>query len=234
MKKGRLYLIPTELGPDTTESVIPKGVRDITINLRYFAVEKIKSARRYLKRLDRDIDIDALTFFELNKRTSPDEIQKIIQPILEGEDGGIISEAGCPGIADPGSSLVKLAHQNDIAVIPLTGPSSMFLALMASGMNGQQYTFHGYLPREKSERKHKIQVIEKAALTTGYTQIFMETPYRNRQLAETVLDTCQPQTKFCIACDLTLPEGFVQCKTVKNWKKLPEIHKRPAVFLIGR
>lgn len=230
---GTLYLFPMTLGDSSISSVIPKEVQQIIINTKYFIVENIRTTRRYLKKIDPNINIDKLTFFTLNKHTKPEEIHSYLNPIKEGNNIGIISEAGCPGIADPGSNVVALAHSQNIPVKPLVGPSSILLALIASGFNGQQFIFHGYLPKDKNQLKKKLIEIDKEA-SKGITQIFMETPFRNNQIVDDILTNCNPLSKLTIACDITLPTEFIQTKNLKNWKKnKPDINKRPAIFVMG-
>jgi 16S rRNA (cytidine1402-2'-O)-methyltransferase len=233
--KGVLYLVPNTLGNPDTAATIPEGIRDVVRNIRLFIVEDLRNARRYLKSLDRKIVIDALTFFELNEHTSPREIPSFLEPVESGEDAAVISEAGVPGVADPGGALVRVAHEKGIRVVPLTGPSSVLLALMASGLNGQSFCFHGYLPVKKPERIRKIMEIEQDALRKGETQLFIEAPYRNDALLNDILETCHPSTLLCIAADITLKTEFIFTQPAGNWKKKkPALHKRPVLFLLGR
>lgn len=233
MKQGKIYMIPTTMGDSNIESVIPKDVCEIIITTKFFIVENIKTTRRYLKKVERSIDIDTLIFFTLNKHTSAQDISSFLEPALEGNNIGIISEAGCPGIADPGSEVVKIAHQKGIQVIPLVGPSSILMALISSGMNGQNFTFNGYLPKERHERIQKIKELEKLA-SHGKTQIFMETPFRNNHLLEDLLQNCTPSTNLCIACDISLATEHIKTQTIDVWKKNPpNLHKKPTMFLVG-
>lgn len=232
---ANLYLIPTTLGGQKTESVIPNANSLIIKNIKYFIVENIRSARRYLKNNDPDIKIDDLNFSELNEHTSKQGLEDLISPLFNGFDVGIISEAGCPGIADPGADIVRLAHEKNIRVIPLVGPSSVLLSLMASGLNGQNFAFIGYLPVKRNERIKMIREIERRSSTERQTQIFIEAPYRNLKLLEDLLSTLNDHTKLCIAVDLTLETEFIQTKTIVSWKKkVPEIDKHQAIFLIYR
>nr|AOE12534.1 tetrapyrrole methylase family protein [uncultured bacterium]CCF99348.1 tetrapyrrole methylase family protein [uncultured Cytophagia bacterium] len=233
MKKGQIYMIPTTLGDSTIDSVIPKNVQQIIIETKYFIVENIKTTRRFLKKVEREIDIDELQFFVLNKHTSAIDIESFLNPALEGNNMGVISEAGCPGIADPGSDIVRLAHSKNIKVVPLIGPSSILLALIASGMNGQSFCFNGYLPKEKNLRIKEIKELERRAIN-GVTQIFMETPFRNNHLMEDLLKQCDPNTTLCLAADISLENEFIQSKKIIDWKKTaPSLNKRPCMFLIG-
>ena len=226
-------MIPTTLGDSTIDAVIPKDVQQIIIDTKYFIVENIKTTRRFLKKVEREIDIDELQFFVLNKYTSAIDLESFLNPALEGNDIGVISEAGCPGIADPGSDIVRLAHSKNIKVVPLIGPSSILLALIASGMNGQNFCFNGYLPKEKNLRIKKIKELERQAIN-GVTQIFMETPFRNNHLMEDLLKQCAPNTTLCLAADISLENEFIQSKKIIDWKKhAPNLSKRPCMFLIG-
>ncbi len=232
--KGKIYLLPSTLGGETTTDIIPPDVASIAIQLRCFAVEDIKSARRYLRKLDREFPIDDSTFFILNKKTPIDELQKMLKPVLNGQDLAIISEAGCPGIADPGAELVALAHENEIHVTPLVGPSSILLALIGSGFSGQSFTFHGYLPKERKERIKKMKDFEGDARRNDRTHIFMDTPFRNMNVLEDLLNELADQTKLCIAHNLTNPNASVRTYTVKDWReKAFDLEKYPTMFLIG-
>ena len=233
MEKGKIYMIPTTLGDSTIDAVIPKDVQQIIIGTKYFIVENIKTTRRFLKKVERGIDIDELQFFVLNKHTSSVELESFLNPALEGNNMGVISEAGCPGIADPGSDIVSIAHSKNIKVVPLIGPSSSLLALIASGMNGQNFCFNGYLPKERNLRIKKIKELERQAII-GITQIFMETPFRNNNLMEDLLKQCSPNTTLCLAADISLENEFIQSKKIIDWKKhAPNLNKRPCMFLIG-
>ncbi len=228
-----LYLIPTTLGDQKIESVIPDVNSLIIKNIKYFIVENIRTARRFLKRTDQNIIIDELNFRELNEHTRKEGLEELLHPIDMGFDIGIISEAGCPGVADPGAEIVRLAHDKNIRVIPLVGPSSILLSLMASGMNGQNFAFIGYLPVKRNERIKAIREIEKRSAAEKQTQIFIEAPYRNTQLINDLTTTLNDHTRLCIAVDLTLETESIQTKTVATWKKeIPDINKRPAIFLI--
>jgi len=232
-KKGKLYLIPTPLG-ENGDHVLPQYVKDIIHQLDTFIAEKAKTARRYIKTTNPPKAISELTFSELNKRIDYSEWSQYLKPAENGTDIGLLSEAGCPGVADPGAEIVKLAHEKGIEVIPLVGPSSILLALMASGMNGQSFAFHGYLSPKKEIVGKDLKKLEQAAQKGQQTQLFIETPYRNKQLVEQAFKVLSPKTRFCIAMDLTLPNEYVVTKTIAAWRKskLPELHKRPAVFLL--
>ncbi|MEI6679864.1 MAG: SAM-dependent methyltransferase [Mariniphaga sp.] len=230
---ANLYLIPTTLGESGTTHVIPSDVSAIVKKINYFIVENIRTARRYLRKLDPQADIDGLQFFELNQHTDSRIIEEYLNPIFEGFDVGIISEAGCPGVADPGAAVVKYAHIKQIQVIPLVGPSSILLALMASGMNGQNFAFIGYIPVKPAERVKAIKEIERRSGNEKQTQIFIEAPYRNMPLLNDLINTLNDQTRLCVACDLTLETEYIKTQLVVQWKKgVPDLNKRPAIFLI--
>jgi 16S rRNA (cytidine1402-2'-O)-methyltransferase len=202
-------------------------------SIHVFIVEKERTARRFLKKLGYSKSLDDLVLFPLNKHTTPDAIAAYLKPLLEGTDVGLLSEAGCPAVADPGSQVVALAHQHSIRVVPLTGPSSLLLALMASGMNGQSFVFHGYLPRDSHNRINRIRALEGAA-QKGQTQLFIETPYRNEQLLRDLLASCRASTRLCIAADITLQSEQIQTRSIAEWKeKPPALNKRPVVFLLA-
>ena len=228
-----LYLIPTILAPETAESVLSPQIKEVIKATEYYFVENIRTARRFISELKLDKVIDELTFFEVDKDTNVDQVRKYFKQIPQNQNIGVISEAGCPGVADPGAVAVKVAHQLGIKVIPLIGPSSILLALMASGFSGQSFVFHGYLPIDKIERAKKIKSLEQES-RKQQTQIFMETPFRNDSFLEDLLNTCQPDTLLCIACNITAPDELIQTKTVNQWKvKKPSLHKKPTIFLIG-
>ncbi|WP_462318626.1 SAM-dependent methyltransferase [Marinilabilia sp.] len=231
--KGKLYMIPNHLGNENTAFTIPSEVAAMACKLRYFIVENLRTARRYLRLLDSQMDIDNSTFFVLDKHTGPKEYSSFLDPIKDGHNIGIISEAGCPGVADPGAEIVKIAHHKNIEVVPLVGPSSILLALMGSGMNGQNFAFNGYLPIDKNERLKAIKQLEARSAKEKQTQLFIEAPYRNNALAQDILKHCRPDTLFCIACNVTLPDEYIVTKPVSAWKgKLPDLHKKPTMFLI--
>lgn len=226
-----LYLLPVTLGETTIESVLPPYNKEIILQIKHFIVEDIRSARRFLKKVDREIDIDALTFYPLNKRTTPEEISGYLKPLIAGMSMGVISEAGCPAVADPGADVVAIAQRKNLKVVPLVGPSSIILSVMASGFNGQSFAFHGYLPIDPSERIKTIKHLEQRIYAENQTQLFIETPYRNNKMAEDILNNCKPQTKLCIAADITCEGEYIKTKTVKEWKgKLPDLTKTPCIF----
>lgn len=231
---GQLYLIPTPLGEDIIEP-FPQYLIEQVHKIDVFIAEKGKTARQFLKCIKTPIPLQEMLFFELNKRTEPQEIISFLQPaIKEGKNIGLLSEAGCPGVADPGAEVVRLAHQLGIKVHPLVGPSSILLALMASGMNGQQFAFHGYLPVNSPDRRKALKNLEVQSQKNNQTQIFIETPYRNDGFVEDALACLQNQTLFGIAADLTLPSEYVCTLTVEAWRKktIPTLHKRPTVFML--
>ncbi len=232
--KGILYLIPVTLGDSTIEKVIPAFNNNIINEIDVYVVENIKTARRFLKKVNIVKAIDELTFYELNKRTDYSQLATYIKPLLVGKNIGVLSEAGCPGIADPGADMVALAQQQNIKVIPLVGPSSILLSLMASGFNGQSFCFNGYLPKEQKDRVRAIKDLERLAKNKQQTQLFIETPFRNNNLLEDLLKNCFDSTKLCIAVDITLPTEKIQTKTIDDWKKTKiDLHKKPCMFLIG-
>ncbi len=231
--KGKLIMLPMTLGESSIEAVIPKEVQEKLITLKYLIVENIKTTRRYLKKIDRTVDIDSITFFELNKHTDPRDVFNYLDPTMEGFDVGMISEAGCPGIADPGSEIAKIAHRKNIQVVPLVGPSSILMALISSGFNGQQFTFNGYLPFDKSAKLKKMKEIERLA-KQNHTQLFMETPFRNMSLLNEILTFFNGNLKLCIATDISLETEFIVTKTINEWKKsIPNLKKRPTMFVLG-
>lgn len=235
MTTGNLYLIPTTLGESPLSSIIPEQVRNIAASLSVFVAENPKTARQYLKLLELATPLQDIEIFTLDKHTKPEQLEHFLQPALAGKDVGLVSEAGCPAVADPGALLVRLAHKKGIRVVPLVGPSSILLALMASGMNGQAFAFQGYLPIQKAERCKKITELEKESVFRNQTQIFIETPYRNQALLEDLVQTCEPGTELCIATDITLVSEHIETRAISAWRnKLPDINKRPTIFLLYR
>lgn len=230
-----LYLIPVTLGDSPIDQVLPPFNTKVITNLSYFIVENVRSARRFLKKCNPDIDINALTFYELNKHTLKEEVATFLSPLKLGKSVGVISEAGCPAIADPGADVVAIAQRDGYKVVPLVGPSSILMALMASGFNGQSFAFHGYLPIDAAERVKTLKHLETRAYNEDQTQIFIETPYRNDKLAEDILLHCKSQTKLCIAMNISCENEYIVTKKVGAWKNsLPKMHKQPCVFLIYR
>lgn len=229
----KLYLIPTTLGDVSLNKILPVYNTEIISAIKHFVVEDIRTARRFLKKANPAIVIDDLTFFELNQHTSVEQISSYLKPMQQGFDLGVISEAGCPAIADPGADVVAMAQANDFQVVPLVGPSSILLALMASGFNGQSFAFVGYLPIQPTDRAKALKRLESRAINEQQSQIFIETPYRNSKMLEEILTTCQPATKLCIAVDITLETEFIKTKTIQNWKKnKPDLNKRPCIFIL--
>ena len=232
---GILYLIPNTLGQSNIDNVLPSYNISVAKNLRHFIVENVRSARRFLKMLDRDIVIDDLSFYELNRHTPPDRIAELLLPIYEGHSMGIISEAGCPAIADPGADVVSIAQRKNIRVVPLVGASSIILSLMASGFNGQSFAFVGYLPIDKKARIQRLKQLESRASSERQTQIFIETPYRNNQLVQDMVATLKPDTLLCIASELTADTESVKTLPIAEWAKQQiDINKRNTIFLIYR
>lgn len=232
-KTGKLYLIPTTLGESNPYNVLPDLVIKIIEQTNHYIVENEKTARRFIKKIDPKKVQAELSISVLNKHTPQEDYNTFLSPCNQGKDIGIISEAGCPGIADPGAEIVRIAHQLGLQVVPLVGPSSLLLAMMASGMNGQNFAFNGYLPIDKKERKSKIKELERKSNEQQQSQLFIETPYRNDQLIADLLQVLQPQKQLCIACDITLDSEQIQTKTVQQWKKQKfSIHKRPAIFIL--
>lgn len=231
---GVIYLIPNTLGECDTNHVLPSYNHEVIMGVKHFIVEDVRTARRFLKKVDSSIDIDSLTFYTLNKHTSPEEIAGYLLPAKSGLDMGIISEAGCPAIADPGAEIARIAQRNDIRVVPLVGPSSIFLGLMASGFNGQSFAFVGYLPIKPNEREQRLRQLEKRAHIEKQSQIFIETPYRNNAMFENILSVCSGSTYLCVACDITLDSEYIKTKSVAEWKssKRPDLDKRPCIFIL--
>lgn len=230
-----LYLLPVTLGDTSIEKVLPAYNKEIVSAIRHFIVEDIRSARRFLKKVDREIDIDALTFYSLNKHTSPQDIATYLEPLVGGASMGVISEAGCPAVADPGADVVAIAQRKGLKVVPLVGPSSIILAVMASGFNGQSFAFHGYLPIAPGERSRRLKELEQRVYAEDQTQLFIETPYRNHKMVEDILQHCRPQTKLCIAANITCEGEYIRTHTVKEWQgRVPDLSKIPCIFLLYR
>ena len=232
--EAALYLIPVTLGDTPLSRVLPEYNTEIIRGIKHFIVEDVRSARRFLKKVDRDIAIDDLVFFPMGKHAVPENFSSYLRPLEQGLPVGVISEAGCPAVADPGADVVALAQRKGLRVVPLVGPSSMILAVMASGFNGQSFAFNGYLPIDASERVKRLKQLEQRAYAEHQTQLFIETPYRNVRLFEEILRSCRPQTRLCVAAGITCVEEFIRTRTVQEWKRhpLPDLSKVPAIFLI--
>lgn len=229
-----LYLIPVTLGDTPTEKVLPAYNKEIILGIRHFIVEELRTARRFLKQVERSIDIDELTFYPMGKHADTALFSQYLEPLRHGEPVGVISEAGCPAVADPGADIVAIAQREGLRVVPLVGPSSILLAVMASGFNGQSFAFHGYLPIDPSQRAKRLKQLEARAVSEAQTQLFIETPYRNARLFADICSACNPQTRLCIAAGLTTEDEYVRTRTLREWKKqgMPDLGKIPAIFLI--
>jgi 16S rRNA (cytidine1402-2'-O)-methyltransferase len=234
MSKGKLYLIPVPLTLSAPDEVLPQPVLECAKRLTHFVAESAKSARAFLKSLPATSPLQEIQISELNEHTPESALPGLLEPLLDGFDVGLVSEAGCPAVADPGASLVALAHAAGIQVLPLIGPSSILLALMGSGLSGQNFAFHGYLPAKDEARKRKLRELELDSRQAKRTQIFIETPYRNRQMFETLIAACAPDTRICIATDLTSPGEHITTRTPAEWQRcgVPDIDRRPTVFLL--
>jgi 16S rRNA (cytidine1402-2'-O)-methyltransferase len=232
---GTLYLIPTPLGPTPLERVLPEKTRRIAAGLSTFIVEHPKTARAFLRQLPTQTPLQELRILALNEHTRPDGLAALLRPLLEGQDAGLLSEAGCPAVADPGAELVRLAHAHGVHVRPLVGPSAILLALMGSGLVGQRFTFHGYLPAKPVERTRALRDLEKRAAVADAVQVFIETPYRNEAMLDAILDVCRDDTWLSLACDLTLDTELLVTRQVADWRLArPDIDRRPCVFLLWR
>lgn len=231
--KGRLFLIPSPLGDNEPAEVIPAGVLSMLPSITTYVVEAVRTARRYLSAAGLKGHVQDLEFHELNEHTTPEEVEALMKLFEGGRDVGLITEAGLPAVADPGAQLVRLCHRHGVEVVPMSGPSSLMLALMASGLNGQSFAFLGYLPAKTEERRQALRSIEKHSSTARQTKIFIETPYRNDSLLADILSVCRADTEVCIAANITMPDAFIRTRTAGEWKKaVPTIGKRPCVFLI--
>lgn len=231
--ESALYLLPVTLGDTPTSTVLPAYNSEVIAGIRHFIVENVRSARRFLRKVDPQFDIDGSQFYELNKHTSPEAVSAYLAPLSKGLPVGVISEAGCPAVADPGADVVAIAQRKGYRVVPLVGPSSIILSVMASGFNGQSFAFNGYLPVKPDERVKRLRQLEQRIYNEEQTQIFIETPYRNGKMVEDILVTCRPQTKLCIAANLTCEGEFVRTRTVKEWKgRVPDLSKIPCIFLL--
>jgi 16S rRNA (cytidine1402-2'-O)-methyltransferase len=231
---GTLFLLPSALGETGWQEYLPATSRDTACRLRHFVAENAKTARAELKRLGHPVPLREIAIEQLPETLHPGEADRLLAPALAGQDLGLVSEAGCPGVADPGALLVRRAHELGLAVKPLVGPSSLLLALMASGLEGQRFAFHGYLPAKEPERSRRIAELEKESLRQSQTQLFIETPYRNAALYQALLASCRPDTRLCLATDLTLPTEFIQTRRITDWRRQPPplLDRRPTVFLI--
>lgn len=231
---GKLYLIPTPISPTDIAWVMPQLVQQHVGAIQHFVVEHPKTARQFLKKINSQYALQSLQLQELNEHTHEKDLQNLLEPLLAGHDVGLLSEAGCPAIADPGAGLIRLAHQHNIRVIPFVGPSSISMALMASGLNGQCFAFHGYLPIESNKQIEKILLLEKLSIQQDQTQIFIETPYRNQKLLEQLTKTCAETTQLCIASHITASDEAVTTKTIRQWRITPppNLHKIPSIFLL--
>ena len=228
-----LYLLPVTLGDTPLSNVLPQYNSEIIAGIRHFIVEDVRSARRFLRKVDSGFDIDGSTFYELNKHTASEVVAGYLKPLQGGNPMGVISEAGCPAVADPGADVVAIAQRKGLKVVPLVGPSSIILSVMASGFNGQSFAFNGYLPVKPDERVKALRKLEQRIYNEDQTQLFIETPYRNGKMLEDILATCRPQTKLCIAANLTCEDEYVQTRTVKEWRgKVPDLSKIPCIFLL--
>lgn len=228
-----LYLLPVTLGDTSVESVLPSYNKEIILQLRFFIVEEVRTARRFLRKLDPSFDIDGSTFFPLNKHVSREDISDYLNPLLEGHSMGVISEAGCPAVADPGADIVAIAQRKNLKIIPLVGPSSIILSVMGSGFNGQSFAFNGYLPIDTEERIKKLKQLEQRVYSEDQTQLFIETPYRNKKMVEDILRVCKSSTKLCIAANITCEGEYIKTKSLKDWKgHIPDLDKKPCIFLL--
>lgn len=231
--QASLFLIPVTLGETDHRKVLPEYNHEIILQIKHFIVENVRTARRFLKKADPAIVIDDLVFYELNKHTSPEQVTDYLAPLAKGEHVGVLSEAGCPAIADPGADVVAIAQRKNYPVVPLVGPSSILMSVMGSGFNGQSFAFHGYLPIEAGERTNAIKKLEGRIYAENQTQLFIETPYRNNKLAEELIRTCRSSTKLCIASDITCDDEYIHTRPVKEWiGKIPDLSKKPTIFLI--
>lgn len=234
-EKGKLYLIPTTLGDNEPLEVLPISVKKVIEQTNVYIVENEKTARRFIKKISSGKSQATLKIFLLNKYTNSMLLPEFLEPCHKGINVGLLSEAGCPGVADPGAEVVKIAHEKNIKVVPLVGPSSILMALMSSGMNGQSFAFNGYLPIDKDERKKELKRLERYSYEHNQSQIFIETPYRNNKMLEGMCSTLEPNTLICVACDITLSTEFIKTQTTKEWKKNNvDLHKRPTIFIIHK
>lgn len=231
-----LYLIPVTLGETSIEQVLPPYNHEVIMGIRHFVVENIRSARRFLRQTDKAFPIDDCTFFEMGKHADEKQFSQYLQPLREGKPVGVISEAGCPAVADPGADIVRIAQREGLRVVPLVGPNSMIMAVMSSGLGGQSFAFNGYLPVDASDRAKRLKALESRAWTEGQTQLFIETPYRNEKMFQALVSTLRPQTRLCIAAGITTADEYIRTLPISEWKKtkLPDLSKIPAIFLINK
>lgn len=229
-----LYLIPCTLGETPIEQVLPAYNKEVILRIRHFVVEEVRTARRFLKQVDRNINIDELLFYPMGKHADTSRYSSYLDPLRKGESMGVISEAGCPAVADPGADMVAIAQREGFRVVPLVGPSSIILTVMASGFNGQSFAFHGYLPIEPSDRQKKLKHLEDISRREHQTQLFIETPYRNKKMFDDILRACSPATRLCVAAGITTAQEWIKTQTIRQWKQtgLPDLAKIPAVFAI--
>ena len=233
MNDAALYLFPVGLSDTLPDNVLPQHNLELLREMRYLVVENIRTARRFLKSVDKSIDVNAIEFTELSEHTDVGDIPDMLAPLSHGESVGLLSEAGCPAVADPGSDLVAAAQRRGYKVVPLVGPSSILLSLMGSGFNGQSFAFMGYLPIDESARVRRLKDMQRRVVAERQTQIFIETPYRNHKMVEDILQNCRPQTKLCIAANITCEGEYIQTRTVKDWKgHVPDLSKIPCIFLL--
>lgn len=243
MLESALYLIPVTLGDTPIQQVLPSYNREVIIGIKHFIVENIRSARRFLKKVESTIDIDTLTFYELNQHTNRNTVSSYLEPLRKGAPMGVISEAGCPAVADPGADVVAIAQRENLRVVPLVGPSSMIMSVMASGFNGQSFAFHGYLPIDEGQKVQRLKQLESRVYSEDQTQLFIETPYRNMKMMQTLLQVLRPQTRICLAANITCSDESIHTRSVAEWKKLLNAAKTeteqqqlvprcPAIFLI--
>ena len=231
-----LYLIPVTLGETSIEQVLPPYNHEVIMGIRHFVVENIRSARRFLRQTDKAFPIDDCTFFEMGKHADEKQFSQYLQPLRVGKPVGVISEAGCPAVADPGADIVRIAQREGLRVVPLVGPNSMIMAVMSSGLGGQSFAFNGYLPVDASDRAKRLKALESRAWTEGQTQLFIETPYRNEKMFQSLVSTLRPQTRLCIAAGITTADEYIRTLPISEWKKtkLPDLSKIPAIFLINK
>lgn len=235
MKRGNIYLVPTALGSNQPGDFLPAVVHSVLGRVDHFVVEDEKSARRFLRSIGMKRPFEEISMRVLNEHSVQDQIYSLLEPALRGEDMCVMCDAGCPGVADPGSDLVRMAHENKVKVIPMPGPSSVLQALMASGLNGQSFAFNGYLPRQRKDRIRKLKQLEQLAISPGQSQLFMDTPYRNAHVLEDLLEQLKPGTSLCVACNINQPDEFIRTMSISEWKtQTPSLDKQPCIFIVGK